>query len=122
MFAFARVASILRKAVDERNVDVTSLSLAKTVITVDHPAERSLVFELMQLGDVITSVLVDLLPNRLCDYLKEISTKFTAFVTNCHVLNVEEGLMHSRLLICLATKLVMKSCFTLLGIDTLERI
>jgi arginyl-tRNA synthetase len=51
MFAFARVASILRKAVEERNIDVTSLSLAKTVITVEHPAERALVFELMQLGN-----------------------------------------------------------------------
>ena len=51
MFAYARVASILRKA-----------------------AERALVFELMQLGDVLHHVLQELLPNRLCDYLKEVNT------------------------------------------------
>jgi arginyl-tRNA synthetase len=101
---------------------VHSLSLQKNIVTVDHPAERALVFELMQMGDVINSVLTDLLPNRLCDYLKEISVKFTDFVTKCHVLNVEEHLMNSRLLICLATKMMMKKCFDLLGIDTLERI
>ena len=110
------------QATEDRNLDVISLSLKTGIITVDHPAERALVFELMQMGDVITSVLTDLLPNRLCDYLKEISVKFTDFVTKCHVLNVEENLMNSRLLICLATKMMMKKCFDLLGIDTLERI
>ena len=48
--------------------------------------------------------------------------QFTDFVTKCHVLNSEENVMKSRLLICLATKMVMKTCFSLLGIGTLERI
>lgn len=76
----------------------------------------------MQLGDVINAVLTDLLPNRLCEYLKEISVKFTDFITKCHVLNVEDSLMNSRILICLATKLIMKKCFDLLGLETLEKI
>jgi arginyl-tRNA synthetase len=67
-------------------------------------------------------VLSELLPNRLCDYLYELSVKFTDFVTKCHVLNVAEPLMQSRLLICLATNDVMATCFRLLGIGTLERI
>ena len=119
---FSIFHSMSLQATEDRNLDVLSLSLKGGIITVEHPAERALVFELMQMGDVISSVLTDLLPNRLCDYLKEISVKFTDFVTKCHVLNVEESLMNSRLLICLATKLMMKKCFDLLGIDTLERI
>ena len=119
---FSFFNSMCLQATEDRNLDVLSLSLKGGIITVEHPAERALVFELMQMGDVISSVLTDLLPNRLCDYLKEISVKFTDFVTKCHVLNVEESLMNSRLLICLATKLMMKKCFDLLGIDTLERI
>ena len=93
MFAYARVASILRKAADERGVDVKALGAASTLstptsaslspavisaspssVTVEHPAERALVFELMQLGDVLHHVLQELLPNRLCDYLKEVNT------------------------------------------------
>jgi arginyl-tRNA synthetase len=82
--------------------------------------ERALAFELMQLGDVVSSVLHELSPNRLCEYLSEVSIKFTDFVTKCQVLNSEE--VNSRLLLCDATKRVMAQCFYLLGISPLERI
>lgn len=96
---------------------------ANELLVIDHPAERALAFELLQLGDVIKSVLHDLLPNRLCDYLKELAVKFTDFVTKCHVLNADsENATYSRLLLCEATKQVMAQCFQLLGIGTLERI
>jgi arginyl-tRNA synthetase len=77
----------------------------------------------LQLGDVIKSVISELLPNRLCEYLKELAVKFTDFVTKCHVLNADsESATVSRLLLCEATKQVMAKCFSLLGIDTLDRI
>ena len=124
LFAYARLASILRKAKDERNVDMAPLHLqAQSLLSVAHPAERALAFELLQLGDVIKSVLADLLPNRLCDYLKTLAVAFTDFVTKCHVLNADNAeVMHSRLLLCEATRRVMAQCFQLLGIGTLERI
>jgi arginyl-tRNA synthetase len=82
-----------------------------------------LAFELLQFSDIIKGVINDLLPNRLCEYLKELSVKFTDFVTKCHVLNAtDENLVLSRLLLCEATKKIMAKCFFLLGIDTLERI
>lgn len=85
--------------------------------------ERALAFELLQLNDVIKSVLADLLPNKLCDYLKDVSVKFTDFVTKCHVLNApSENTMNSRLLLCEATRSVLAKCFDLLGIGTLDRI
>lgn len=106
---------------DEKNVDVSTLfESSNTLIALDHPAERALAFELMQLGDVIAVVHEDLAPNRLCDYLSELSVKFTDFVTKCQVLNSDE--MKSRLLLCEATKRVMAKCFELLGINPLERI
>eukprot|EP00602_Paraphysomonas_sp_CaronLab_P009175 CAMPEP_0185032088 /NCGR_PEP_ID=MMETSP1103-20130426/19934_1 /TAXON_ID=36769 /ORGANISM="Paraphysomonas bandaiensis, Strain Caron Lab Isolate" /LENGTH=668 /DNA_ID=CAMNT_0027567849 /DNA_START=348 /DNA_END=2351 /DNA_ORIENTATION=+ len=114
MFAYARVASILRKGKEgdaEKNrvgFDPTQQSLESLMATVrcDHPSERQLAFELLQFGDVIRSAVKDLMPNRLCDYLKETSVKFTEFVTNCHVLNSEE--CHSRLILCEATRRVME--------------
>ena len=77
-------------------------------------------FELLQLNDTIKVVLAELMPNKLCDYLKEVSVKFTDFVTKCHVLNAAET--NSRLLLCEATRRVLAVCFHLLGIDTLEKI
>lgn len=125
LFAYARLASILRKASEERGYDLTPLyAQAPSLLSLAHPAERALAFELLQLGDVIKSVIEDLLPNRLCDYLKNLAVVFTDFVTKCHVLNAENGMetVHSRLLLCEATRRVMAQCFQLLGIGTLERI
>jgi arginyl-tRNA synthetase len=80
-------------------------------------------FELLQFGDMIKSVINELLPNRLCDYLSELCVKFTDFVTKCHVLNApDEKTMKSRLLLCEATRQIMAKCFFLLGITPLERI
>ena len=122
LFAYARLASILRKGKEERSYDPTEHSLEKLLETVqvNHAAERQLAFELLQFGDVLRSAVKDLMPNRICDYLKEVSVKFTEFVTKCHVLNSDE--CHSRLILCEATRRVMDKCFSLLGIGTLQRI
>lgn len=124
MFAYARLVSILKKAKDEKAIDTaTFVAQAEEILSVEHVAERALAFELLQFGDVVQSVLHDLLPNRLCDYLKEVSVRFTEFVTKCHVLNAEdERTVRSRLLLCEATRLVMFKCFELLGIEPVERI
>jgi len=88
LFAYARLASILRKAKEERGIDISIKSdLATSVLNVDHPAERALSFELLQFGDVLQLVMSELMPNKMCDYLKELAVKFTEFVTKCHVLN-----------------------------------
>jgi arginyl-tRNA synthetase len=122
LFSYARVASILRKGKEEKGFDASEQSMESLLATiaVEHPAERQLAFELLQFGDVIRSVLKDLMPNRLCDFIKETSVKFTDFVTKCHVLNSEE--MHSRLILCEAARRILEKSFHLLGIETLQRI
>lgn len=57
MFAYARLASILRKAQEERNIDVRAALAPKAqdllLVGQFEPPERALVFELLQLGDVL---------------------------------------------------------------------
>jgi arginyl-tRNA synthetase len=121
LFAYARVASILRKAATDKKKDLSSIfARAATVLEFGHPAERALAFEVMQMGDIIRSVLKDLLPNRLCQYLSNLCVAFTDFVTKCNVLNSAE--IESRLVLCEATRKVMEQCFSLLGISALEKI
>jgi arginyl-tRNA synthetase len=121
LYSYARVVSILRKAKDDRGIIINDLIIdSLNLITLNHPSERALAFELLQFGDMIKVVLNELLPNRLCDYLKELSVKFSDFVTKCHVLNADET--KSRLILCEATRSVMKKCFDLIGIETLDRI
>ena len=133
LFAYARVTSILTKAEDSKGLlvrDLIDRCFGDDAFQFDlqHPAEKALLFEIFQFSEVIRSVLAELLPNRLCDYLKEMSVKFTDFVTRCHVLNAkEEGegaeiTMLSRVLLCEATRRIMETCFHLLGIGTLNRI
>lgn len=62
----------------------------------------------------------ELMPNRLCEYLYELSDAFNGFYTDCAVLGSEEEA--SRLLLCEATAMVKRQCFSLLGITPLERI
>lgn len=121
MFAYARLASIVRKAKDEFKADVAELvGEAEAELKISHVAERSLVFELMQFQDVILSVLADFMPCHVCGYLYKLATCFTDFVTQCKVLGVPE--QNSRLLLCEATGKVMRQCFDLIGIEYLERI
>ena len=57
MFAYARLASILRKAQEERSIDVRAALAPKAqdllLVGQFEPPERALVFELLQLGDVL---------------------------------------------------------------------
>ena len=123
MFAYARLVSILRKGTEERGFSPSSLTSCEEVaskITLEHPAERVLAFELLQFGEVLRSAINELMPCRICDFLKEVCVKFTDFVTKCHVLNSDE--CQSRLLLCEATRRTMAMCFSLLGIQQLEKI
>ena len=85
--------------------------------------ELALALELAQLPDVLELVLSDLMPHRLCDYLYDLCTVGTSFVTKCFVLDVDQPhVMKSRLALCAATCTMMRECFSLLGIKPLERI
>jgi arginyl-tRNA synthetase len=120
LFAYARVASILRKAKEEAGTDIQTVQLSADNVVFTHAAERALALEIIGFSDVIQSTIMDLMPNRLCDFLKILSTKFTDFVTNCKVLNSPE--MVSRLALCEATKRAMDQVFSLLGIQALDRL
>lgn len=131
MFAYARLASILRKAGDEKGIATEQLkALSISSLSLIAPEERALAMQLLLFNDTIVNALSELLPNRICDYLHELAVTFTDFVTKCHVLQSLEGedreekkkVMESRLVLCEATKRVMAKAFDLLGITPCDRI
>jgi arginyl-tRNA synthetase len=61
------------------------------------------------------------LPNRLCDYLYELSKKFNKFYEDCPVLKAEDPLRTSRLILADLTAKSLKLGLSLLGISVLER-
>lgn len=52
-FAHARLASIVRKAEEEKNVDMAALRTSPEKLVVEHDAERGLAFELLMFSDVV---------------------------------------------------------------------
>ncbi|HEY9907792.1 MAG TPA: DALR anticodon-binding domain-containing protein, partial [Thermosynechococcaceae cyanobacterium] len=90
-------------------------------ILLDEETESVLAKHLLQLEEVLNQVSQDLLPNRLCQYLFELSQKFNQFYDRCPVLQAEEPSRTSRLALCDLTARTLKLGLSLLGIEVLER-
>lgn len=116
LYAYVRVQGIRRKGgINFDNLDAG----AKVILESD--AELVLAKHLLQLNEVINAVDGDLLPNRICQYLFELSQKFNQFFEQCPVLKAEEPLRSSRLVLCDLTARTLKLGLGLLGIQVLER-
>ncbi len=115
LYAYVRTQGISRKG----NIDFSHLQGAKIVL--EEAAELILVKHLLKLGEVIQEVERDLLPNRLCQYLFELSQKFNQFFENCPVLQAEEPQRTSRLILADLSARTLKLGLSLLGIEVLER-
>ncbi|CBN57243.1 Arginyl-tRNA synthetase [Kamptonema sp. PCC 6506] len=116
LYAYVRVKGIGRKG--EINFDNLGAD-AKVILKED--AELVLAKHLLQLSEVVGAVEGDLLPNRICQYLFELSQKFNQFFEQCPVLKSEEPLRTSRLVLCDLTAKTLKLGLGLLGIGVLER-
>jgi arginyl-tRNA synthetase len=116
MYAYVRVQGISRKG----GIDFERLGDNAQII-LNEELELTLAKHLLQLGSIITEVERDLLPNRLCQYLFELSQKFNQFYDKHSVLNAEEPLRTSRLILCHLTAKTLKLGLDLLGIPVLER-
>ncbi|QDZ19277.1 arginine--tRNA ligase [Chloropicon primus] len=116
-YAHARVCSILSKA---RVANPGSDAGDASKIRVTCEPERALLSTICQFPEAVESTVEDLAPNRLCDYLYGLTSKFTDFYSECKVIGSEEEA--SRILMCEATLKVMRKCFAILGMEPLERI
>ncbi|KMM17179.1 arginine--tRNA ligase [Synechococcus sp. GFB01] len=112
LYAVVRIAGIARKGGEPS----TAGSLVFT-----EPQEWALVRELLRLDAVIMEVEEELLPNRLCSYLFELSQVFNRFYDQVPVLKAPEPARSSRLALCRLTADTLKLGLGLLGIPTLER-
>ncbi|TAF05334.1 MAG: arginine--tRNA ligase [Nostocales cyanobacterium] len=116
LYAYARTQGISR----EGNINFENLGIdAKVILKED--TEFTLAKHLLQLDEVISEVEQDLLPNRLGDYLYNLSDKFNKFYDKCQVLKSEEPIRTSRLMLCDLTARTLEKGLDLLGIKVLER-
>lgn len=115
LYAYVRVQGISRKG----GIDLTTLG--NQTISLEDNSELVLAKHILQLSDVIKEVEQDLLPNRLCQYLFELSQTFNQFYDRCPVLQAQEPTRTSRLMLADLTARTLKLGLSLLGIEVLER-
>jgi arginyl-tRNA synthetase len=115
-YAHARICSIFRRAeVSRASVRVVTPSLAQ-------PQERALALRLLRFDSAVWEMIDTLSPHKLCTYLFDLATDFTAFYEHCPVLKTgHEDTRESRLALCDATARVMEQGLSLLGIRAPEQ-
>ncbi|ASC73914.1 Arginine--tRNA ligase [Halomicronema hongdechloris C2206] len=116
LYAYVRVQGISRKG----GIDFEHLS-AQAPICLEDESEFTLAKHILQLDEVLQEVATDLFPNRLCQYLFELSQKFNQFYDRCSVLQTADPQRTSRLILCDLTARTLKLGLNLLGIQVLER-
>lgn len=116
LYAYVRIQSISRKGkIDFRELD------RGVPIQLSEESELALAKQLLQLAEALEAVAADLMPNRLCQYLFELSQKFNQFYDSCPVLQAPEPSRTSRLALCDLTARTLRLGLSLLGIPVLER-
>jgi arginyl-tRNA synthetase len=116
LYAYVRVQGISRKG----GIDFQQFG-SDAAIVLQEEEELVLAKHLLQLDQVLAAVEADLFPNRLCEYLFELSQKFNRFYDRCPILQAKEPQRTSRLILADLTARTIKLGLSLLGIPVLER-
>lgn len=114
-YAYVRINSIKSKC-NQENLEKTFVNTTLEIIEV---YERNLALKICKFNDILNSVIDELLPNRLTDYLYLLAEDFHKFFHACKVIDSEY--QYSRLLLCEAVSNILKQGFDLLGLKVVER-
>ena len=113
MYAHARIRSVLRKG--------AAGGSAPGPIAFEAPPERALALTLVQLSSAIERTAETLQPHRLCAFLYEVATAFTAFYEACPVLKAADATRASRLALCDVAGRTLALGLARVGIDAPEQ-
>jgi arginyl-tRNA synthetase len=120
-YAHARIASILRKAGEER-VEAALAADLRASNERFHPSARALVKKLLELPGEVRDAAERRAPHRLTVYATETAQDFSAFYRDCRVVGAAEegGDEDVRLAICVMAKRVLAQSLDLLGVEAPE--
>lgn len=116
-YAHARITSIIRYAESE-GVDIT---VPANLNLLDKNEEIDLIKHLEQFPDMVESCAVAYEPHRLAEYLHVVAGLFHKFYHQHRVVTEDKQLTAARIVLCLATKIVLKNGFAILGITAPEK-
>lgn len=113
-YAHARIASVRRKAGEER----VAQALAAIGAAVElHPSERELVKKLLAFPDEVLEAGERRAPHRMASYALELAQVFTAFYRDCQVVGAEPRALEDwRLRLCVVSQRTIARALDLLGV------
>ena len=118
-YAHARIASIIAGA-NERGIEFEDADLS----LLNHEAELSLIRKIVQLPELVEVMATNLEVHHLPHYAQELATAFHWFYQQCRVISTVEGeeeLTRARLRLCLASKIALARCLSLMGMNAPDR-
>jgi arginyl-tRNA synthetase len=117
-YAHARIASILRKAGEERVAAALGASYSEEL----HPSARALLKRLLAFPDEVAIASARRAPHRLTTYAHEAAQDFSAFYRDCRVVGAAEegGDEDFRIATCVMTQRVLARSLDLLGVSAPE--
>jgi arginyl-tRNA synthetase len=117
-YAHARIASLLRKAGEERVAAALAAPRAGLAL---EPAERELVKKLLAFPGEVAEAADRHAPHRIATYALETAQTFTAFYRDCRVVGAEpEALESFRISLSVAAQRVIAHALGLLGVSAPE--
>ncbi len=117
-YGHARIASILRKAV-ERGIEVRPVDEADLSL-LSHEAEGELLRAIAGVPEQVRAAAELRAPHRLTHAAQDLAARFHRFYTECPVLTEDAALVQARLQLCTGAKQVLASMLELLGVSAPE--
>lgn len=118
-YAHARIASIIAGA-NELSIEFEDADLT----LLNHEAELALIRKIVQLPELVEVMASNLEVHHLPHYAQELATAFHWFYQQCRVISTVEGeeeLTKARLRLCLASKIALARCLSLMGMSAPDR-
>lgn len=118
-YAHARIASIIRNLENEGIVltDINDIDLS----LLNTESEKELIEKIVSFPHEIYLGSISMEPSKLTRYVMDLSGLFHSFYNSCKVMCEDEKLMQARLLLCVATKIVIKNVFDILKVEAPEK-
>jgi len=113
-YAYARIASILRRAAD---IDYSVADVSRLT----HEAELALIRKMLMLPEIVADAATSLAPHPLPHYAQELASTFHAFYTECRVIGDDPELTKARLKLVAASKTALASVLDLIGVTAPEQ-
>lgn len=119
-YTFARIQSIIRKAKEEKNFDISKVNINKDIQLTDK--EIDVLKTLSTFPDIIKEAGKNYAPSMVANFVYVLAKNFNAFYQDCNILREEnQDILRQRLCLSYFTGEVIKRAMNLLGIEVPDK-